>query len=63
MKYKIEGWYTQNVGGTYTIEVEAASEAEAIEKAKQGLHTDIYFTEKWSDSESCDLDDDLEITK
>jgi hypothetical protein len=45
-KYRITGWYTQEVTGTYTIEVEAYSEEEAKDMINRGEYDDIFFTEK-----------------
>lgn len=54
-KYKFTGWYTQQVTGTYTIEVEAYSEDEAMELIKRG-QGDAFFTEKGCDQPEYDIE-------
>jgi hypothetical protein len=56
MKYKITGYYNQRVGGEYVAEVEASSPEEAKRKLKMGLG-DIFFTEKWNDGYSFDINE------
>jgi hypothetical protein len=54
-KYKFDGWYTQSVTGTYTIEVEAYSEDEARELIKRGMG-DVFMTEKACDQPEYDIE-------
>ena len=56
MKYQITGYYNQRVGGEYVAEVEASSPEEAKRKLKMGLG-DIFFTEKWNDGYSFDINE------
>jgi len=63
MKYKIKVWYTQDLGGVATIEVDAKSEAEAIEKAHKGLYDEIDFRPKWFNKEIYDATDYESIEK
>ena len=56
-KYKFTGWYSQEVTGTYTIEVEAYSEDEAKDMIRQGRYDDIFFTEKAGGAPEYDIDD------
>ena len=61
MKYKIEGYYNQRIGGEYVAEIEATSPEEARRKIKMGLG-EIIFKQKWNDNYSFDINES-EITE
>ena len=56
-KYIISGWYSEEVGGKFTAEVEANSIEEAKDLINKGLAEDIYYSPKYSDHFEWDLVD------